>query len=49
MWAVLSALNHNDIKRDHDRVSKYKQYENDLKFDDIEFPVKKIKSLNLKN
>ena len=23
MWAVLSALHHSDIKRDHDRVSKY--------------------------
>ena len=40
MWAVLSALHHRDIKRDHDRVSKYKQYENNLKFGDISFPVK---------
>ena len=31
MWAVLSALCLSDIKRDHDRVSKYKLYENNLK------------------
>ena len=45
MWAVLSALHHNDIERNHDRVNKYKQYENELKFDGIEFPVKKDKFL----
>ena len=41
MWAVLSALHQSDIKRYYDRVSRYEQYKNKLKFDDIEFPVKK--------
>ena len=55
MWAVLSALHHSDIKRDHDRVSKYRKYENNLKFDDISFPGKldkiskfeKLNSINI--
>ena len=37
MWAVLSALHHSDIKRDHGRVSKYKQYENELKLMTLNF------------
>lgn len=38
-YAILSALHYKDIKRDHDRVSNYRQYENELNFDGINFPV----------
>ena len=40
VWAVLSALHPVDEKYHPDRVSKYEQYKNELKFDDISFPVK---------
>ena len=40
MWSILSALHPIDRKNHPDRVTKYKQYENNLKFDDISFPVK---------
>ena len=43
MWAVLSALHPVDRKYHPDRVSKYEKYKNELKFDDIEFPVIKDK------
>ena len=39
MYSVLCGLHLDDIKKDHQRVTKYKDYENELKFDDIEFPV----------
>ncbi|GBO02349.1 hypothetical protein AVEN_108875-1 [Araneus ventricosus] len=38
MWSVLSALH--PVEQDAQRVSKYKAYENELNFKDIEFPVK---------
>ena len=44
MWAVLAVPHHSDIKRDHDRVGKYTQYENELKFNDVEFSIKKMNS-----
>lgn len=39
MWAILSALHPQD--KHSERVSKYRPYENELKFDGIEFPVSK--------
>ena len=36
-WAVLSALHKQD--KNAQRVSKYKEWENDLNFDGVEFPV----------
>jgi len=38
MWSILAALY--EIKENPHRVSKYTQYENELKFEGIEFPVK---------
>ncbi|GBM90905.1 hypothetical protein AVEN_46391-1 [Araneus ventricosus] len=38
MWAILSALY--PTEKDALRVTKYKPYENELKFEGIEFPVK---------
>ena len=49
MWSILSALHPIDRKNHPDRVTKYRQYENNLKFDDINFPVKLDKFQNLKN
>ena len=40
MWSILSALHPIDRKNHPDRIEKYTQYENSLKFDDINFPVK---------
>ena len=40
MWSILSALHPIDRKYHPDRVIKYKQNKNNLKFDDINFPVK---------
>ena len=38
-WALLSALHPVEHGRNPDRVSKYKQYENELNFAGIEFPT----------
>ena len=40
MWSISFALHPIDRKNHPDRVTKYKQYDNNLKFDDINFPVK---------
>lgn len=40
MYSVLCGMHYDEIKDNHQRTTKYKQYENELKFDDIEFPVK---------
>ena len=40
LYAVLSILRYNEISRDHQRVSKYKPFLDDLKFADISFPMK---------
>ena len=40
MWSTLSALYPINRQNHPDRVTKYKQYENNLKFDDINLPVK---------
>ena len=49
MWSLLAALH--PVEKDTQRVSKYKQYENDLNFDGINFPIKikdipKIEKMN---
>ena len=38
-YSVLCGLYQDEIKRDFQRVTKYKPYEDVLKFDDIQFPV----------
>lgn len=38
-YSVLCGLHHEEIKKDLQRVSKYKPYANQLKFDGIDFPV----------
>ena len=38
-WTVLAALHNNEIDRNHERVNKYKQWEDDLNFNNIIFPV----------
>ena len=38
-WSVLAALHHKEIDRNHERVNKDKQWEDDLNFDNIIFPV----------
>jgi hypothetical protein len=39
MWCILAALH--PVTKNSERVSKYKKYENELKFDGITFPIKK--------
>ena len=39
-WAILSARHHKDIYRDHDRVSHYRQYANELTEEGLQYPVK---------
>ena len=48
-WALLSALH--PVDRDAERVSKYKQYDNELNFEGIQFPVdvKKIPKFERQN
>ena len=38
-WSVLAALHHKEIDRHHERVNKYKEWKDDLNFDNITFPV----------
>ena len=38
-WSTLSALHHTDILRDHDRVTKYQQYSNELNEEGLKYPV----------
>lgn len=39
MWAVLSALHHEQIDTNADRLTNYVQYQNELNFTGIKFPV----------
>lgn len=39
MWAVLSALHNKDIINNPERVKKYEQYQDELNFTGIEFPM----------
>ena len=40
MWSILSALHSIDRKNHPDQVKKYKKYEKNLKFNDINFLVR---------
>ena len=38
-WPILSALHHKDIRRDHNHVTKYQQYANELNEEGLKYPV----------
>ena len=38
-YAVLSTIHYDDIYKNHQRVSKYKNYQDELNFKGIKFPV----------
>ena len=38
-WAVVAALNHKEIKKDHQRISRLRPYENQYNQKEFEFPV----------
>ena len=38
-WAVVAALNHKEIKKDHQRISRLRPYENQYNQKGFEFPV----------
>ena len=38
-WALLAAKHHEDVGANHNRVSKYAPYANELDFSDVEFPA----------
>ena len=50
-WAVIAALHHDEIKKDHQRISKLKPYENQYNWEGLEFPVpiKKIDKFEKNN
>ena len=46
-WAVIRALHHEEIKKDHQRISRLRPYEKQYNWEGLEFPVsiKKIDKL----
>ena len=50
-WAVIAALHHEEIKKDHERVSRLWPYENQHNWEGLEFPVsiKKIDKFEKNN
>ena len=38
-WAVIEALHHEEIKKDHQRISRLRPYENQYNCKGLEFPV----------
>ena len=50
-WAVIAALHHEDIKKDHQRISRLRPYENQYNWKGLEFPVsiKKIDKFEKNN
>ena len=38
-WAVIAALHHEEIKEDHQRISRLRPYENQYNWKGVEFPV----------
>ena len=50
-WAVIGALHHEEIKKDHQRISKLRSYENQYNWKGLEFPVsiKKIDKFEKNN
>ena len=43
-WAVIGALHHEEVKKDHQRISKLRSYENQYNWKGLEFraSIKKI-------
>ena len=50
-WAVIAALHHEKIKKDHQRISRLRPYENQCNWEGLEFPVsiKKIDKFEKNN
>ena len=50
-WAVIKALHHKDIKKDHQRISSVRPYESQYNWKGLEFPVsiKKIDKFEKNN
>ena len=50
-WAVIAALHHEEIKKDHQRISRLRRYENQNNWKRVEFPVsiKKIDKFEKNN
>ena len=50
-WALIAALHHEEIKKDHQRISRLRLYENQYNWKGLEFPVsiKKIDEFEKNN
>ena len=50
-WAVIGAFHHEEIKKDHQRISRLRPYEKQYNWEGLEFPVsiKKIDKFEKKN
>ena len=50
-WAAIAALHHEEIKKDHQRISRLRPYENQYNWKGLEFPVsiKKIDKFEKNN
>ena len=50
-WAAIAALHHEEIKKDHQSISKRRSYENQYNWEGLEFPVpiKKIDEFEKNN
>ena len=50
-WAVIAALHHKEIKKNHQRISRLRPYENQYNWEGLEFPVsiKKIDKFEKNN
>ena len=50
-WTVIAALHHEEIKKDHQRISRLRRYENQYNWKRVEFPVsiKKIDKFEKNN
>ena len=50
-WAVVAALHHEEVKKDHRRISRLRLYENQYNWKGLEFPVsiKKIDKFEKNN
>ena len=50
-WAVVAALHHEEVKKDHRRISRLRPYENQYNWKGLEFPVsiKKIDKFEKNN
>ena len=38
-WAVIAALDHEEIKKDHQRISRLQHYEDQCNWNRLEFPL----------